>query len=108
MEKLNVFSCFLVLFLCTRFCQGAPNKGTWCVANWFVKDDDLKAYLEETCDGRICRNILPGYPCFEPNNYHSHASYILNKQFKKNHAPCREDLGMIIHMNPSYGDCKYK
>ncbi|KAM3263653.1 hypothetical protein P3L10_000647 [Capsicum annuum] len=80
MKKPNVFLCFLLFLFFTSICQGARTRkpGTWCVANWFVSDEELKAYLDEKCQiPNVCRGIQPGKPCFEPNETHSHASYIL-------------------------------
>ncbi|KAM3263655.1 glucan endo-1,3-beta-D-glucosidase-like [Capsicum annuum] len=110
MEKLNVFSCSLVLLFFTSFCQGAK-QGSWCVANWFVEDEQLWAYLVKKCKHKqVCKGNQPGMPCYDPNTNHSHASCILNNQYKKkrNREPCPEDIGMIVHMNPSYGDCFYR
>ncbi|KAF3620485.1 hypothetical protein BC332_00538 [Capsicum chinense] len=86
-----------------RLVMGARTRkpGTWCVANWFVSDEELKAYLDEKCQiPNVCRGIQPGKPCFEPNETHSHASYILNNEYKKHHLPCPENLGWIVYMNP--------
>ncbi|KAM3263659.1 glucan endo-1,3-beta-D-glucosidase [Capsicum annuum] len=107
MEKLNVFLCILVLLLFISFCQGTRS-GTWCVANGSVTDLELSAYLDKECEKPVrCRGIEPGKPCYLPPTLHSHASYMLNLEYKKGSGTCPEKLGMIIDNNPSYGNCKY-
>ncbi|PIN25776.1 Glucan endo-1,3-beta-D-glucosidase [Handroanthus impetiginosus] len=75
----------IALCSCTENSQlnRSENVPRWCVANTGAPLDQLQAFLDYGCHEFDCSPILAGGPCFEPNVLCGHASWILDKFYRK-------------------------
>ncbi|CAH9053309.1 unnamed protein product [Cuscuta epithymum] len=89
------------------------SNGTWCIASMNASDADLKNALAWACGpGNVdCSPIQPSQPCFLPNTFVSHASYVFNSYYQQNGATDTAcsfgGVGVRTNQNPSYDNCLY-
>nr|ACN33639.1 unknown [Zea mays] len=85
--------------------------GKWCVAKSGASATDLQNNINYACAYVDCRPIQSGGACLDPNNIHSHASYVMNAYYQANGMhdyDCDfKGTGVVTSSDPSYGSCKY-
>ncbi|KAH9315266.1 hypothetical protein KI387_023893, partial [Taxus chinensis] len=94
----------------TTFIDGT----TWCIASLQAgHEQELQDALDWACGPGLadCTAIQPGYPCFQPHNLLSLASYAFNMYYQSNgDSPIAcyfGGTGLITSTNPSYGSCQF-
>ncbi|KAL8048406.1 hypothetical protein ABFX02_07G063200 [Erythranthe guttata] len=109
MEKINIslfLICLLVGVAHSKPTIGRKQAVDWCIAIANTPADKLQGFIDYACGVIDCSAILPGGPCYAPNNLLAHTDYALN-QFYKSRGTCNADIGAIITIDPSYGNCKF-
>ncbi|XP_019082626.1 PREDICTED: major pollen allergen Ole e 10-like [Camelina sativa] len=110
----NVYAVTLVFLLSfLLICPLRFSAKTWCVSDPSATDAQLKANIDWACsEGKVsCVIIGPGGPCYEPNTFANHASFVMNDYYQ-NHGGTEEacdfnHTGRIVSTNPSYGGCVF-
>ncbi|KAL7145152.1 hypothetical protein ABFS83_07G060800 [Erythranthe nasuta] len=115
MDKINVS----LLLICCIFgvvvygyeTKSEPNgkkvlANSWCISNIQASQDSLLGLINYGCGVVDCSAIQPGGLCYDPNTITSHANYVLNQIYVKNRT-CDWHVGMVVQIDPSYGNCKY-
>ncbi|KAK4800862.1 hypothetical protein SAY86_021349 [Trapa natans] len=84
-----------------------PSAGKqWCIPKPGVSVQALQLNINYICgQGIDCRPVQAGGACFQPNNLHAHASYLMNSYYQtKGHFLYNCDFtrtGMLTSTNPS-------
>ncbi|PIN02964.1 Glucan endo-1,3-beta-D-glucosidase [Handroanthus impetiginosus] len=109
MEKTNlsllIFCCFLgVLYAYDTNSKLDARKA--CVVRPDVPIDKLQGFIDYACGIVNCAAIQVGGACFYPNTITSHASYVLDLVYASR-STCNPEIGTMIGVDPSYGNCKY-